>query len=147
MEDQGTAGDEHRSSKSSRRSRIFRPARSLKPDSADYDKANQALMQAAVDYEVWGSASRSKSRTAAEGADAGIFNEITNAVTRGRNGQRVWIWSSPISARRSRTTSIRCNVDQLRWPDQQRNVLFSKPQIDISDEVIAAMNAKYEKGQ
>jgi len=39
------------------------------------------------------------------------------------------------------------NVDQLRVLINQRNVLFNSAAADISNEIIAAMDAKYKTGK
>jgi Skp family chaperone for outer membrane proteins len=39
------------------------------------------------------------------------------------------------------------NADQLRVLINSQNVLFNSPQVDISTDVIAAMDAKYKSGK
>jgi Skp family chaperone for outer membrane proteins len=118
----------------------------LKPDAPQYEKANQDLMQAAVDYEVWQRVQGTNIQREQKQQMLNIFNKITSAV-------------GDVAAQKGLDLVIaeqkpdipdnldQVNVDQLRLLINQRNVLFSTPAVDISSDVIAAMDAKYKSGK
>jgi len=118
----------------------------LKPDSAGYAEANRDLMQAAVDYEVWGKMIQMEVQNEQKRQLLGIFTRITNAVSEVATAKGIDL---VVTDQRPEIPENldQVNVDQLRGLINSRNVLFFKPQIDISADVVAALNAKYEKGQ
>lgn len=118
----------------------------LKPDSSGYAEANRDLMQAAVDYEVWGKMIQVEVQNEQKRQLLGIFNRITNAVSEVATAKGIDL---VVTDQRPEIPENldQVNVDQLRGLINSRNVLFFKPQIDISADVVAALNAKYEKGQ
>ena len=118
----------------------------LKPDSAGYTEANRDLMQAAIDYEVWKQVTQAEVQAEQKRQLVNIFTRITNAVTEVATARGIDL---VITEQRAEIPDNldQLNVDQLRNLINSRNVLFAKPQIDISADVVAALNAKYEKGQ
>jgi len=118
----------------------------LKPDSAGYADANKDLMQAAVDYEVWGKMIQAEVQQEQKRQLLNIFTRITNAVSEVATAKGIDL---VVTDQRPEIPENldQVNVDQLRGLINSRNVLFFKPQIDISADVVAALNAKYEKGQ
>lgn len=118
----------------------------LKPDSSGYAEANRDLMQAAVDYEVWGKMTQVEVQNEQKRQLLGIFNRITNAVSEVATAKGIDLVVTDQRPEIPENLDA-VNVDQLRGLINSRNVLFFKPQIDISADVVAALNAKYEKGQ
>lgn len=118
----------------------------LKPDSAGYADANRDLMQAAIDYEVWKQVTQVEIQAEQKRQLVNIFTRITNAVSEVATARGIDL---VITEHRAEIPDNldQLNVDQLRNLINSRNVLFFKPQIDISADVVAALNAKYEKGQ
>lgn len=118
----------------------------LKQDSAGYAAANRDLMQAAVDFEVWGRMTQAEVQGEQKRQLLNIFNRITNTVSEVATQKGIDL---VITDQRPDIPENldQVNVDQLRALINSRNVLFFKPQIDISADVVAALNAKYEKGQ
>ncbi|MBC8108308.1 MAG: OmpH family outer membrane protein [Anaerolineae bacterium] len=118
----------------------------LKSDSAGYAEANRDLMQAAVDYEVWGKMIQVEVQNDQKRQLLGIFTRITNAVSEVATQKGIDLVVTDQRPEIPENLDA-VNVDQLRGLINSRNVLFFKPQIDISADVVAALNAKYEKGQ
>ncbi|CAN5643327.1 hypothetical protein BH09PLA1_BH09PLA1_25110 [soil metagenome] len=118
----------------------------LKPDSSGYAEANRDLMQAAVDYEVWGRMVQAEVQQEQKRQLLGIFTRITNAVSEVATAKGIDLVITDQRPEIPENLDA-VNVDQLRGLINSRNVLFFKPQIDISADVVTALNAKYEKGQ
>ncbi|HEX3358230.1 MAG TPA: OmpH family outer membrane protein [Tepidisphaeraceae bacterium] len=118
----------------------------LKADSPQYAKANQDLMQAAVDYEVWQRVQGANIQRDQKQQMLNIFNKITSAVgdVAAQKGLDLVIAEQKPDIPEN---IDQVNVDQLRLLINQRNVLFSTPAVDISSDVIAAMDAKYKSGK
>ena len=118
----------------------------LKSDSAGYADANRDLMQAAVDFEVWGRMTQAEVQGEQKRQLLNIFNRITNTISEVATQKGIDL---VVTDQRPEIPENldQVNVDQLRALINSRNVLFFKPQIDISADVVAALNAKYEKGQ
>jgi Skp family chaperone for outer membrane proteins len=118
----------------------------LKPEAPDYDKANQALMQAAVDYEVWQRIQGANIQRQQKEQMLKIFNKITTAVSQVATQKGLDL---VVAEQRPEIPDNldQINVDQVRLLINQRNVLFSTPNVDISTEVIAAMDAAYKAGK
>ena len=118
----------------------------LKPDSAGYADANRDLMQAAVDTEVWGRMVQAEVQQEQKRQLLGIFTRITNAVAEVATAKGIDLVVTDQRPEIPENLDA-VNVDQLRGLINSRNVLFFKPQIDISADVVSVLNAKYEKGQ
>ena len=112
----------------------------LKPEAPDYDKANQALMQAAVDYEVWQRIQGANIQRQQKEQMLKIFNKITTAVAQVATQKGLDL---VVAEQRPEVPDNldQINVDQVRLLINQRNVLYSTPNVDISNEVITAMDA------
>ena len=118
----------------------------LKSDSPGYADANKDLMQAAMEYQVWGQMTQAEVQSEQKRQLLAIFSRITNAVSEVATAKGIDL---VITDQRPEIPDNldSVNVDQLRGMINSRNVLYFKPQVDISADVVAAMNAKYEKGQ
>ena len=103
-------------------------------------------MAAAVDYEVWGRMIQAEVQQDQKRQLLSIFNRITNAVSEVATAKGIDLVITDQRPEIPENLDA-VNVDQLRALINSRNVLFYKPQIDISADVVAALNAKYEKGQ
>jgi Skp family chaperone for outer membrane proteins len=118
----------------------------FKSDSSSYAEANRELMAAAVDYEVWGRMTQGEVQNEQKRQLLSIFTRITNTISEVATQKGIDL---VITDQRPEIPENldQVNVDQLRALINSRNVLFFKPQVDISADVVAALNAKYEKGQ
>jgi len=118
----------------------------LKVDAPQYEDANKQLMQAAVDYEVWQRIQTANIQRMQKQQMLLIFNKITNTVAEVATQKGLDL---VIAEQRPEIPENldAVNVDQLRLLINQRNVLFSQPTVDASNDVIAAMDAKYKAGK
>lgn len=118
----------------------------LRPDSPQFSELNRQLLQAGVDYEVWGRLQQAEVQRQQKIQMKALYDKITAAV-------------AEVAAKRGIDLVIaqqdpdfpenldQINVDQLRMLINQHNVLYHTPVVDISSEVIAVMDAKYKAGK
>lgn len=118
----------------------------LKPDAPQFEKSNQDLMQAAVDYEVWQRVQGANIQRMQKQQMLSIFNKITTAVSQVATQKGLDL---VIAEQRPEVPDNldQLNVDQVRLLINQRNVLYSTPNVDVSNDVIAAMDAAYKSGK
>lgn len=118
----------------------------LKPDAPQYEDANKQLMQAAVEYEVWSRIQAANVQREQKQQMLNIFNKITATVAEVATQKGLdLVIAEQKPEIPDNLDSV--SVDQLRLLINQRNVLFSSPTVDISADVIAAMDAKYKAGK
>jgi Skp family chaperone for outer membrane proteins len=118
----------------------------LKPDAPQYDKANQDLMQAAIDYKVWQQIQGAHIAQMQKQQMLAIFNKITTAVSEVATAKALDLVIAEQKPEIPDNLDA-ISVDELRMRINQRNVLFSNPAVDVSNDVIAAMDAKYKSGK
>ena len=118
----------------------------LKSDSPQYSDLNRQLMQGSIEFDTWGQDPGAGKPAPAEDADDLAVQQDRRCYRRSRDAAR----DRPGDRRAAPGTADnldQLNVDQVRMLINQRNVLFSNPAVDISAEVIAAMDAKYKAGK
>jgi len=114
----------------------------LKPDSPQYAARNQELLQASIDYEVWGRLTQMDIARQQKQQIKTLYDKIRQTITEvatkkgvelviAEQGQGLPADLEPLT------------VDQLKMLISQQNVLFNTALVDISPEVTAAMDAKY----
>ncbi len=118
----------------------------LKPDSPQYGELNKQLVQASIDFEVWGRIQQAEIQRAQKQQMKSLFEKITAGVAEVATQRGLDL---VIAEQRPEFPDNldQLNVDQLRGLINQRNVLFSSAAIDVSSEVTAAMDAKYKAGK
>jgi Skp family chaperone for outer membrane proteins len=118
----------------------------LKPDAPQYADANKAYVQAVIDYRVWGEMQGNEIQRVQKQQMLTIFNKITTTV--GEVATQKSLDLVLAEQKPEVPDNIdQLNVDQVRAMINQRNVLYSTPAVDISNDVIAAMDAKYKAGK
>src|SRR5262245_8883549 len=118
----------------------------LKPDAPQYNDANDKLMRAAIDYRVWQEIKGAEIQRTQKMEMLKIFTKITISVSEVATAKGIDL---VLAEQRPEIPDNleQINVDQLRLLINQRNVLHSTPAIDMSNDVIAAMDAKYKAGK
>jgi Skp family chaperone for outer membrane proteins len=118
----------------------------LKPDAPQYNDANKAYVQAAIDYRVWQEMQGADIQRMQKQQMLTIFNKITTTVAEVATAKALDL---VVAEQRPEIPDNldQLNVDQVRLLINQRNVLYSTPAVDISNDVIAAMDAKYKAGK
>jgi Skp family chaperone for outer membrane proteins len=118
----------------------------LKPDSADYARLNKDLLQATIEFEVWGRMQQADVQRQQKMQMKSLFEKIALAVGQVATQRGIDLVIAEHKPEFPENLD-QINVDQLRMLINQRNVLFSGATVDISNEVIAAMDKKYKTGQ
>lgn len=116
----------------------------LKPDSPQYAEKNKELLQKAIEYETWGKMQQANMQHEQKLQMKTLFDKIEVAVAEIAKQRQIDIviaeqkpdFPDDIDA---------INVDQLRMLINQRNVLYAAPEQDISNEVIALLDARYRE--
>jgi len=118
----------------------------LKPDSQAYAELNQRLLQASIEFEVWGRMQQAEVQRRQKQQMVALFNKITAAVAKVAAQQGIDL---VIAEQRPEIPDNLDPVDinVLRNLINQRNVLFNSPAVDLSDKVIATMDADYKAGK
>ncbi|HMB96059.1 MAG TPA: OmpH family outer membrane protein [Tepidisphaeraceae bacterium] len=118
----------------------------LKPDSPQYNDINKQLMQATVEYEVWSRLQQADVQRQQKLQIKNLFEKITAAtgdIAKQRGIDLVIAENKPEFP----DNIDQINADNLRMLISQRNILYDSGTLDISNEVIAAMDAKYKSGK
>ena len=118
----------------------------LKPDSPQYAKINQDLVQKSIEFEVWGRIQQAEIQRQQKNQMKSLFEKITTATAEVATQRGIDL---VIAEQRPDFPDNldQLNVDQLRVLINQRNVLFNSAAADLSNEIIAAMDAKYKAGK
>jgi Skp family chaperone for outer membrane proteins len=119
---------------------------SLKPDSPQWAERNQELVRLAVEYEVWQRMMQAELERQQKQQMRVIFDQITEAVGRVASQRGIELVIAEVRPDLPDTLD-QINVNDLRARLVSRNVLFNAPQVDISNDVIAEMDARYRAGQ
>lgn len=118
---------------------------SLKPDTTQWAERNKELVRLAVEYKAWQEIVQADLERQQKMQMKAIFDRITETVGQVASSRGVDLVIAEVKP------ELPDNLDQVNTNDLRarlisRNVLFSQPQVDISNDVIAAMDAKYKGG-
>ena len=118
---------------------------SLKPDTAQWAERNKELVRLAVEYEAWQKIVQADLERQQKLQMKAIFDRITESIGQVASARQIDLVIAEVRP------ELPDNIDQINTNDLRarlisRNVLFSVPQVDISNDVIAAMDARYKGG-
>ena len=115
----------------------------LKPDSPQYHERNKELVQAAIEFEVWGKMMQAEVQRNQKQQMKHLYDLIEVAV--GEVAKQKGIDLVIADQRADMPENLESvNVDQLRAIINQRDVLYSVPKVDITNDVIASLDAAYK---
>lgn len=117
----------------------------LKPDSQQWAERNQELLRLAIEFEVWQRATQADLERQQKTQMKAIFDKITDAIAQVATTKGIDLVIAEVRPDLPETLD-QIQVNDLRARLVSRNVLFNTPGVDISAEVIAAMDAKYKTG-
>lgn len=118
----------------------------LKPDAPAYGEKNRELVQAAVEYKTWEQITQLDVDREQKQQMLSIFNRITTTIAEVATSKQVDIVLAEQRPELPENLE-QINLDQLRAVIISRNVLFSNPAIDITNDVTTALDAKYKAGK
>ncbi len=118
----------------------------LKSDTPQYAEKQKDLLNASIEMNVWVQMAQADVARTQKGQMKSIFDKITATTAEVATSKGVDIvlaqqspdWPDNID---------QLNVDQLRMIINQKNILFDSAQADLTQDVIAAMDAKYNSGK
>lgn len=118
----------------------------LKPDAPAFGDKNRELMQEAISYQVWEKMVTADTDREQKQQMLSIFNRITATVAEIATSKQIDIVLA--EQRPDMPENIdQINLDQMRALIISRNVLFTGGSVDITNDIIAAMDAKYKAGK
>ena len=118
---------------------------SLKPDTAQWAERNKELVRLAVEYKAWQEIVQADLERQQKMQMRAIFDRITETVGQVAASRQIDLVIAEVKPELPESLD-QMNTNDLRARLISRNVLFSVPQVDISNDVIAAMDAKYKGG-
>lgn len=115
----------------------------LKPDTPQFQEKNAELLRAAIEYETWGKLNQADFQRLQKTQMKGLFDKIeaaTAEVAKKKGLDLVLTDQRPDFP----DDLDQLNVDQLRSLITARTVLYAGDKVDISADVLAALDAKYK---
>jgi Skp family chaperone for outer membrane proteins len=117
----------------------------LKPDSPQYAKADQDFMQEAIQFDTWSKITQAQLQGQQKQQMKALFDKIVAAT--GQVAQQKGFDLILADQRPDLPENLAAiSVDQLRAILNGRNVLFNNQKVDISGDVVAALDAQYKAG-
>lgn len=114
----------------------------LKANSPQWQERNSELLKAAIEYEVWGRTTQANFQRDQKMQLKSVYERIEQTI--GQIAKQKG-YDLVIADQRSELPDNldRLNIDQLRSIINSRTVLYSTSAVDISADVLAAMDAEY----
>lgn len=120
----------------------------LKADSPAFAEKNRELMQGAVEYQVWERMATADSDREQKQQMLSIYNRITTTIQEVAASKQIDIVLAEQRPELPDAAALeQVNLDQLRALIISRNVLFASGSVDVTNDVVAAMDAKYKSGK
>jgi Skp family chaperone for outer membrane proteins len=116
----------------------------LKPDAPQYAEKNKELQAAQVDLEVWGRIMQADGQRSFKTQLKTLYDKVTAGIADVAAEKHIDLVLAEIKPEIPDNLE-QVNPDQLRALMTQRNILFVASQLDITNEVVAAMDARYAK--
>jgi outer membrane protein len=115
----------------------------LKQDTPQWDELNNKLMDAVLEFQLWGQKTKAKAERDQKRQLKQLFDHIEGAV--GEVAKRDGYDLVVAEQRPELPENLdQVNFDTLRAMINSRNVLYASPKADISDAVIALLDAKHK---
>lgn len=121
----------------------LRDARNLiKPDAPQYQQKNHELLEEAIRFDVWGKMVQADVQRNQRVQMKALFDKIQAAINEVATQKG---FDLVLSDQRPEIPDDpeQLTLDQLRTLINARTVLYAGPKVDITNDVLAALNAKY----
>ncbi len=114
--------------------------------SEDFNKKNQDMIKKAVELQVWQELIKADLARAQKSQMKNLFEKIEQATKEVAEAKKLdlVIVEQKIELPTDPNTMEQINVDQLRGLINQRSVLYSNGKFDITNDVLANVDAKYK---
>jgi Skp family chaperone for outer membrane proteins len=113
---------------------------------ADYEKANRELIEKAIAMQTWQELIKADLARQQKVQMRNLFNKIEDAtkeVAEAKKLDLVFV-DQKIELPMDAKTMEQINADQLRSLINQRSIMYNNGRLDITNEVLAAVDAKYK---
>jgi len=115
--------------------------------STDYDKANKDLVEQAIATRAWQELTKAEVLRQQKMQMRNLFNKIEDAtkdVATAKKLDLVFV-DQKLELPNDAKTMEQITADQLRQLINQRTIIFNNGRLDITNEVLAAVDAKYKE--
>lgn len=116
----------------------------LTPGSAPHEEAQKELIKKAIEYDTWKKINQAQVQQDQKLSMKSLFDKITAATEAVAKENNIDLVIAETNVEFPDIGQI--NVDQLRALINQRNVIYNNGKLDISDKIIAKLDADYKAG-
>jgi Skp family chaperone for outer membrane proteins len=117
----------------------------LKPDSPQFVEKNKEWLQARIEYEIWVNLQKANLEREQKVQMRQLFNKISQAVAEVATQRGIdLVFAEQFTEIPENLEAI--NAEQLKAVIGQRNILFKSTAVDITNDVITNLDAKYRSG-
>lgn len=115
--------------------------------SPDYDKANKELVEKAIAMRAWQELTKAELQRQQKVQMRNLFNKIEDATKEVAEAKKIDLVfvDQKIELPTDSKTMEQITADQLRQLINQRTIVYNNGRLDITNEVLAAVDAKYKK--
>lgn len=114
--------------------------------SADFEKINKDLIQKAVEMQAWQELTKAELNRQQKTQMRNLFNKIEDAVktvAQQKNLDLVFV-DQKMELPTDSKTMEQITIDQLRGLINQRNIVYNNNRLDITNDVLALVDANYK---
>ena len=119
----------------------------LRTDSPQYADKDKELQSAEIDLKVWAEIQQAESQRTNKMQTKALFDKIVNAVAAVATAKGIDLVIADQHPEVPDNFMEQATLEQVRALLGQRNVLYSSPQVDITQDVITPMDADYAAGK
>jgi Skp family chaperone for outer membrane proteins len=119
----------------------------LRTDSPQYADKDKELQSAKIDLEVWAQIQQAESQRTNKMQTKALFDKIVNAVAAVATAKGIDLVIADQHPELPDNFMEQATLEQVRQLLGTRNVLYSSPQVDITQDVITQMDADYAAGK
>jgi Skp family chaperone for outer membrane proteins len=114
--------------------------------STDYDKANRELIKLAIDMRAWQELTKADVLRQQKTQMRNLFNKIEEATKEVADAKKIdlVLVDQKQELPTDSATMEKITSDQLRQAINQRVIIYNNGRLDITNEVLAAVDAKYK---
>jgi Skp family chaperone for outer membrane proteins len=119
----------------------------LRTDSPQYADKDKELQSAKIDLEVWAQIQQAESQRTNKLQTKALFDKIVNSVAAVATAKGIDLVIADQHPEVPDNFMEQATLEQVRQMLGTRNVLYSSPQVDITQDVITQMDADYSAGK
>jgi Skp family chaperone for outer membrane proteins len=119
----------------------------LRTDSPQYADKDKELQGAKIELEVWAQEEQAEQLRINKIQTKNLFDKIVNAVAEVATQKGIDLVLADQKPEVPDNFMDQANLQQVRELLSSRNVLYSSPSVDITQDVIADLDAKYSAGK